>query len=131
MSLVRRILGAALFFAVVSCGSSSGENTSTNSKVTTTIAPTVGYKLAAIDGDVGKAGEYEMLVSQVSKLCRQTEIQVADLAVRATQILLDYGVIENTKWVLEQTQIAIPPEAVGSVQCSEVIAILISSRTTG
>lgn len=86
--------------------------------------PTVGYKLAAIDGDLGGVSEYEEKVAQAAERCGESEISVADKSVALTQYLETRGISESNLWVLNGVLQAIPPSEAGTVDCTEVISLL-------
>jgi len=101
----------ALIGLLTACGGGSSEET-------------VGYKLAAIDGNLSNSAKYEERIAEAAERCGETEISVADKSVAITQYLDTRGITESTMWVLEGILQAIPPSEAGTADCTEVISLI-------
>jgi TM2 domain-containing membrane protein YozV len=90
---------------------------------------TTAEKLAVIDEEFGQSDLYERRFGQVQERCPNTsEERLGDYLVRATQLLEDRAITESTLWGMEQLLAAIPPGEAGTVDCAEVLSLLVSTR---
>jgi hypothetical protein len=90
----------------------------------------VGYKLSVIDGefDQSSVSLYEKRIAQVSERCNESEGDVGGKVVKATELLDERGITESNLWVMDSVLQAIPPSESGTLNCSEVITLLVTLR---
>ena len=91
----------------------------------------VAYQLAIIDG----AGEsavvrYDQALRRAGLKCTNSEQDIADMSVRAVQLLAENGVELSILEMLAAPEEAIPSEA-APLECAEVAALIVTLTTSG
>ena len=134
--LSRRPSGWAAIISIAAilggCSSSAGgpaPSTSPSSNQAQRPAPsqeyTWGQKLGAIDGaPISQWPTYEQRLAQSAARCRESEERTSDYVVFSRNYLQERGRTVSLLDIMSQGILAsIPPEAAGSVNCSEVLSI--------
>jgi predicted ATPase with chaperone activity len=123
---LKSLTAAVLLGVLVACGSS---DTTVENQQEVVTELSVGEKLAAIDGVLGKSAEYEKRISQAAERCGQEEIQVADYIVFAQRSLDERGQTVTLLEIVEEAILgSIPPSEAGTFKCSEVISLYVILR---
>ncbi len=88
---------------------------------------TVAEKLAVIDGNQGREAEYTQRLTTLTRKCGEPQMSVSDIAVRGTQVMQEKrGVSMSSLEFLDAMDDAIPDEATGAVNCTEIAAVLVA-----
>lgn len=88
---------------------------------------TVGYKLAAIDGNVGQAASYEQSIATVAQRCNVSESEAGDIVARGRSVASQRGLTLTANNIMAEIMRAVPSGG-SPVRCNDVVAAIIADK---
>jgi len=118
------VLLVIIFIAFGSINSNSPGTNSSSPKATSNYS--VAEKLAIIDGNAGREGEYNRLLSGLMVKFGDTRIGVSDTAVRGTQVMKEHKNVQLSALEFLAAMDKSIPVGMKGINCAEIAAAFIA-----